>query len=77
VSFMPDTTGSALVGTLLRGAPPAVARRTAGDGPERAFERRYAHRVLERALGASARVGARVGPAGTGRFRAPPEKPQP
>jgi len=34
-------------------------------------------RVLERALGASARVGARVGPAGTGRFRAPPEKPQP
>jgi ectoine hydroxylase-related dioxygenase (phytanoyl-CoA dioxygenase family) len=33
VSFMPDTTGSALVGTLLRGAPPAVARRTAGDMP--------------------------------------------
>jgi ectoine hydroxylase-related dioxygenase (phytanoyl-CoA dioxygenase family) len=33
VSFMPDTTGSALVGTLLRGTPPAVARRTAGDMP--------------------------------------------
>jgi ectoine hydroxylase-related dioxygenase (phytanoyl-CoA dioxygenase family) len=33
VSFMPDTTGSPLVGTLLRGTPPAVARRTAGDMP--------------------------------------------
>ena len=33
VSFMPDTTGSALVGTLLRGTPPTVARRTAGDMP--------------------------------------------
>ena len=33
VSFMPDTTGSALVGTLLRGTPPTVARRTAGDVP--------------------------------------------
>jgi ectoine hydroxylase-related dioxygenase (phytanoyl-CoA dioxygenase family) len=32
-SFMPDTTGSPLVGTLLRGAPPTVARRTAGDMP--------------------------------------------
>ena len=33
VSFMPDTTGSPLVGTLLRGTPPTVARRTAGDMP--------------------------------------------
>jgi ectoine hydroxylase-related dioxygenase (phytanoyl-CoA dioxygenase family) len=33
MSFMPDTTGSPLVGTLLRGTPPAVARRTAGDMP--------------------------------------------
>jgi ectoine hydroxylase-related dioxygenase (phytanoyl-CoA dioxygenase family) len=33
VSFMPDTTGSSLVGTLLRGTPPVVARRTAGDMP--------------------------------------------
>jgi ectoine hydroxylase-related dioxygenase (phytanoyl-CoA dioxygenase family) len=33
VSFMPDTTGSPLVGTLLRGTPPVVARRTAGDMP--------------------------------------------
>ena len=33
VSFMPDTTGSSLVGTLLRGTPPTVARRTAGDMP--------------------------------------------
>jgi ectoine hydroxylase-related dioxygenase (phytanoyl-CoA dioxygenase family) len=33
VSFMPDTTGSALVGTLLRGEAPAMARRTAGDMP--------------------------------------------
>ena len=33
VSFMPDTTGSALVGTLLRGTAPTVARRTAGDMP--------------------------------------------
>src|SRR5581483_5196157 len=32
-SFMPDTTGSPLVGTLLRGTPPMVARRTAGDMP--------------------------------------------
>ena len=32
-SFMPDTTGSPLVGTLLRGTPPIVARRTAGDMP--------------------------------------------
>jgi ectoine hydroxylase-related dioxygenase (phytanoyl-CoA dioxygenase family) len=33
VSFMPDTTGSSLVGMLLRGTPPTVARRTAGDMP--------------------------------------------
>lgn len=33
ISFMPDTTGSPLVGTLLRGTPPTVARRTAGDMP--------------------------------------------
>jgi len=33
VSFMPDSTGSPLVGTLLRGTAPAVARRTAGDMP--------------------------------------------
>ena len=33
VSFMPDTTGSPLVGTLLRGTPPTLARRTAGDMP--------------------------------------------
>lgn len=33
VSFMPDTTGSPLVGTLLRGTAPTVARRTAGDMP--------------------------------------------
>jgi ectoine hydroxylase-related dioxygenase (phytanoyl-CoA dioxygenase family) len=33
VAFMPDTTGSPLVGTLLRGTPPTVARRTAGDMP--------------------------------------------
>jgi ectoine hydroxylase-related dioxygenase (phytanoyl-CoA dioxygenase family) len=33
VSFMPDTTGSPLVGTLLRGTPPTIARRTAGDMP--------------------------------------------
>ena len=32
-AFMPDTTGSPLVGTLLRGTPPAMARRTAGDVP--------------------------------------------
>jgi len=33
VSFMPDSTGSPLVGTLLRGTAPVVARRTAGDMP--------------------------------------------
>jgi ectoine hydroxylase-related dioxygenase (phytanoyl-CoA dioxygenase family) len=33
VTFMPDTTGSPLVGTLLRGTPPTVARRTGGDMP--------------------------------------------
>jgi ectoine hydroxylase-related dioxygenase (phytanoyl-CoA dioxygenase family) len=33
VSFMPDTTGSPLAGTLLRGTAPTVARRTAGDMP--------------------------------------------
>ena len=32
-SFMPDTTGSPLVGTLIRGTPPTVARRSAGDMP--------------------------------------------
>jgi ectoine hydroxylase-related dioxygenase (phytanoyl-CoA dioxygenase family) len=32
-SFMPDTTGSPLFGTLVRGVPPTVARRTAGDMP--------------------------------------------
>lgn len=33
VSFMPDTTGSPLVGALVRGTPPTVARRTAGEMP--------------------------------------------
>ena len=33
VSFMPDSTGSPLVGALLRGTAPVVARRTAGDMP--------------------------------------------
>jgi ectoine hydroxylase-related dioxygenase (phytanoyl-CoA dioxygenase family) len=32
-SFMPDTTGSPLFRTLVRGTEPAVARRTAGDMP--------------------------------------------
>ena len=33
VSLMPDTTGSSLFGTLVRGTPPRVTRRTAGDMP--------------------------------------------
>lgn len=33
VSLMPDTTGSPLFGTLVRGTPPRVTRRTAGDMP--------------------------------------------
>src|SRR5438093_3745215 len=33
VSFTPDSTRSALYGTLVRGTAPAVARRTAGDMP--------------------------------------------
>jgi len=33
VSFVPDSTRSPLYGTLVRGAPPSMARRTAGDMP--------------------------------------------
>jgi hypothetical protein len=33
VSLMPDTTGSPLFGTLVRGTPPRVIRRTAGEMP--------------------------------------------